>query len=249
MRKGAQAPVRAGITVLLLAALVGGGACVLPSCGYAPQACAAVSAQQPAPSSLADVDVPEYSGDPSVALARTSGLDPAEAPVSLSMPELDDLGRPGAVSITASPQTMPAEGAERGSIGMIKPTGWRTVRDDSIDGKYLYNRCHLVAWCLSELNAEPRDLITGARYMNVQGMLPYEEEVARYIERTGGSVYYRVTPDFRGDDLVARGVRIQALSLSGDGVGSPEVDFDVYCYNVQPGFAIDYATGAAQKVE
>lgn len=189
-------------------------------------------------------DIPVYSGEPSVALGASSGLDPANAPEGVDLPDLDALGRPGAVSATVTPSTMPADGEERGSIGMIKPTGWHTVRDDSIDGKYLYNRCHLVAWCLSGLNVEERNLVTGTRYMNVEGMLPYEELVASYVERTGGSVFYKVTPDFRGDELVARGVRIQALSLGDDGAA---IDLDVYCHNVQPGYSIDYATGAAAR--
>lgn len=195
-------------------------------------------------SSLAAADIPAYTGEPSVALGASSGLDPADASEGVDLPDLDALGRPGAVSATVTPSTMPADGEERGSIGMIKPTGWHTVRDDSVDGKYLYNRCHLVAWCLSGLNAEERNLVTGTRYMNVEGMLPYEEFVASYVERTGGSVFYRVTPDFRGDELVARGVRIQALSL---GDGGAAIDLDVYCHNVQPGYSIDYATGDAAR--
>lgn len=127
---------------------------------------------------------------------------------------------------------------------MVKPSGWHTVRDDSLDGKYLYNRCHLIAWCLSGMNAEKRNLITGTRYMNVEGMLPYETQVASYIERTGNSVLYKVTPDFRDNELVARGVRIQAQSVDGQ---DDELSFDVYCYNVQPGYALDYLTGAASK--
>lgn len=190
-------------------------------------------------SGLADV-APAYEGEPSVALSPTSGLAAEDAPASVVLPELDSLGRPGSVEITVSADTLPAEGEERGSIGMVKPTGWHTVRDDSIDGRYPYNRCHLIAWCLSGLNAEARNLITGTRYMNVEGMLPYETQVAQHVRSTGGRVYYKVAPDFRGEDLVARGVRIQALSLDDDGVG---VDLDVYCHNVQPGYEIDYATG------
>ena len=128
---------------------------------------------------------------------------------------------------------------------MVRPSGWHTVRDDSLDGKYLYNRCHLVAWCLSGLNAEKRNLITGTRYMNVEGMLPYEMRVTDFIFAGGGRVYYKVTPDFRDGELVARGVRIQAYSLADKG---KRIDFDVYCYNVQPGYGIDYATGEATKV-
>ena len=102
-------------------------------------------------------------------------------------------------------ETAPERGEKRGSIGMVRPSGWHTVRDDSLDGKYLYNRCHLVAWCLSGLNAEKRNLITGTRYMNVEGMLPYEMRVSDFIFAGGGRVYYKVTPDFRDGELVARG--------------------------------------------
>lgn len=194
--------------------------------------------------SLVDL-VPTYEGDPTVALGSTSGLAADDAPVSVALPGLDSLGRPGMVEMTVTPDTLPEDGEERGSIGMVKPTGWHTVRDDSIDGRYLYNRCHLIAWCLSGLNAETRNLITGTRCMNVEGMLPYETLVAQHVEQSGGSVYYRVTPDFRDDDLVARGVRIQALSLDDGGAA---VNLDVYCYNVQPGYEIDYATGEACSV-
>lgn len=188
--------------------------------------------------------VPTYEDKPSVTLNTTSGLAAENAPNSIVLPELDSLGRPGTVEMTVTADTLPAEGEERGSIGMVRPTGWHTVRDDSIDGRYLYNRCHLIAWCLSGLNAEPRNLITGTRYMNVEGMLPYETLVASHVKKSGGSVYYRVTPDFRGDDLVARGMRIQALSLDDDGLA---VNLDVYCYNVQPSYEIDYATGEAMS--
>lgn len=189
--------------------------------------------------------VPAYEGEASVTLNTTSGLAAENAPDSIVLPELDSLGRPGTVEMTVTADTLPAEGEERGSIGTVRPTGWHTVRDDSIDGHYLYNRCHLIAWCLSGLNAEPRNLITGTRCMNVEGMLPYETLVADHVEKSGGSVYYRVTPDFRGDDLVARGVRIQALSLDD---GGHAVNLDVYCYNVQPAYEIDYATGEASPV-
>lgn len=158
--------------------------------------------------------------------------------------ELDSLGRCGTVEMVVTPDTMPAEGERRGSIGMVKPSGWHTVRDDSLDGKYLYNRCPLIAWCLSGMNAEERNLITGTRYMNVEGMLPYETQVASYIERTGNSVLYKVAPDFRDNELMARGVRIQAQSVDSK---DDELSFDVYCYNVQPGYALDYLTGAASK--
>lgn len=188
--------------------------------------------------------IPDYTGLASVVLSDGSGLDISDFPSETVLSELDSLGRCGTVEMVVTPDTMPAEGERRGSIGMVKPSGWHTVRDDSLDGKYLYNRCHLIAWCLSGMNAEERNLITGTRYMNVEGMLPYETQVASYIERTGNSVLYKVTPDFRDNELMARGVRIQAQSVDSQ---DDELSFDVYCYNVQPGYALDYLTGAASK--
>lgn len=192
------------------------------------------------------ISIPKYTGNPSVALSDTSGLSAKSAPSNPVLPDLDPTGRCGSVEMVVSLETAPARGKKRGSIGMVKPSGWHTVRDDSLDGKYLYNRCHLVAWCLSGLNAEKRNLITGTRYMNVEGMLPHEMQVSDFIFAGGGRVYYKVTPDFRDGELVARGVRIQAYSLADKG---KSIDFDVYCYNVQPGYKIDYATGEATKVK
>lgn len=192
------------------------------------------------------ISIPEYAGNPSVTLSDTSGLSPKSAPDDPILPNLDSSGRCGAVEMVVSLETAPPRGEKRGSIGMVKPSGWHTVRDDSLDGKYLYNRCHLIAWCLSGMSAEKRNLITGTRYMNVEGMLPYETKVSDFIFAGGGRVYYRVTPDFRTGELVARGVRIQAYSLADRG---KSIDFDVYCYNVQPGYRIDYATGKAAKVK
>lgn len=186
------------------------------------------------------ISIPEYAGNPSVTLSDSSGLSPKSAPSDLVLPDLDSSGRCGSVEMVVSLETAPTRGEKRGSIGMVKPSGWHTVRDDSLDGKYLYNRCHLVAWCLSGMNAEKRNLITGTRYMNVEGMLPYEMEVSDFLFAGGGRVYYKVTPDFRKGELVARGVRIQAYSLADNG---KSIDFDVYCYNVQPGYTIDYTTG------
>lgn len=191
------------------------------------------------------LSIPEYNGNPSVVLSDTSGLSDKSAPSDPILTGLDSSGRCGSVEMVVSLETAPARGEKRGSIGMVKPSGWHTVRDDSLDGKYLYNRCHLIAWCLSGLNAEKRNLITGTRYMNVEGMLPYEMQVSDFIFAGGGRVYYKVTPDFRDGELVVRGVRIQAYSLADKG---KSIDFDVYCHNVQPGYRIDYATGEATKV-
>lgn len=152
---------------------------------------------------------------------------------------LDELGRCGTTFACVGEETMPTE--KRGSIGMVKPTGWHTVRyDDLVEGKYLYNRCHLIGYQLSGENANEQNLITGTRYLNVTGMLPFENEIADYVEETGCHVLYRVTPIFQGDDLVARGVLMEASSLEDDG---EDLEFCIFAYNVQPGVYIDYATG------
>ena len=134
---------------------------------------------------------------------------------------------------------MPTE--ERGSIGSVKPTGWQTAKYDFVDGKYLYNRCHLIGYQLTAENANKQNLITGTRYLNVTGMLPFENLVADYIHETGNHVLYRVTPIFGGTDLLASGVLMEAWSVEDDGDG---VCFNVYCYNVQPGVVIDYSDGS-----
>lgn len=134
---------------------------------------------------------------------------------------------------------MPTE--ERGAIGSVKPTGWHTVKYNGIvDGNYLYNRCHLIAYCLTAENTNKKNLITGTRYMNTQGMLPYETKVAQYVEQTANHVLYRVTPVFEGNNLVASGVLMEAYSVEDEGKG---ISFCVYCYNVQPGITIHYKTG------
>ena len=154
--------------------------------------------------------------------------------------ELDALGRCGPAYANVCRELMPAE--ERGAIGMVKPSGWHTVKYDCVDGKYLYNRCHLIGYQLTGENAEERNLITGTRYLNIQGMLPFEDLVADYVQDTGNHVLYRVTPVFEGTDLLARGVRMEGWSVEDNGAG---VCFDVFCYNVQPGVAIDYADGSS----
>ncbi len=152
--------------------------------------------------------------------------------------ELDYLSRCGVAFSCIGKDIMPT--GERGEIGQVKPTGWKTAKYDFVDGKYLYNRCHLIGWQLTGENANNRNLITGTRYMNVQGMLPFENMVDDYIEETGNHVLYRVTPLFKGNELVARGVQIEAYSVEDDGDG---ICFNVYCFNVQPGVKIDYKTG------
>lgn len=156
--------------------------------------------------------------------------------------ELDRLGRCGVAMACIGQELMPTE--DRGSIGQVKPSGWQTVKYDCVDGKYLYNRCHLIGYQLTGENANEKNLITGTRYLNVTGMLPFENLVADYVKETGNHVLYRVTPQFEGDDLVATSVRMEAWSVEDAGDG---VCFDVLCYNVQPGIVIDYATGNSHE--
>lgn len=151
---------------------------------------------------------------------------------------LDRLGRCGVVHACVGKDIMPTE--ERGSIGMVKPTGWHTVKYDCVDGKYLYNRCHLIGFQLTGENANEENLITGTRYMNVTGMLPFENMVADYVKETGNHVMYRVTPLYKGNNLLAHGVQMEAYSVEDDGDG---ICFNVFVYNVQPQITIDYATG------
>jgi len=157
---------------------------------------------------------------------------------------LDKLGRCGVTMACIGEDIMPT--GERGEIGQVKPTGWVTAKYDFVDGKYLYNRCHLIGWQLTGENANEQNLITGTRYMNVDGMLPFENMVDDYIEETGNHVLYRVTPIFKGNELVARGVTIEAYSIEDNGEG---ICFNVYCYNNQPGVEIDYATGKSWTIE
>ena len=157
---------------------------------------------------------------------------------------LDSLGRCGVAYANIGVDLMPTE--ERGSIGQVKPTGWHTVRYDCVDGEYLYNRCHLIGYQLSGENANECNLITGTRYLNVEGMLPFENLVHDYVEETENHVLYRVTPIYEGDNLVASGVQMEALSVEDSGEG---VCFNVYVYNCQPGVTFDYATGESWLTE
>ncbi len=155
--------------------------------------------------------------------------------------ELDSLGRCTAAFACIGTDLMPTE--ERGSIGKVKPTGWQTVKYKNVDGNYLYNRCHLIGYQLTAENANIKNLITGTRYLNVEGMLPFEDAVADYIKETDNHVLYRVTPRFNKNELVARGVQIEAESVEDNGKG---ISFNVYCYNNQPGITIDYSTGKSK---
>ena len=186
-------------------------------------------------------DVPEFSGEPYVVINDNEPSFPAEDFTSEGFEEyspLDDLGRCGVAYANVGLETMPTE--ERGSISNVKPTGWKSVQYDFVDGKSLYNRCHLIGFQLTGENANRQNLITGTRYMNVDGMLPFENLVADYVKETENHVLYRVTPIFEGDNLVASGVQMEAQSVEDKGEG---VCFNVYVYNNQPGVTIDYATG------
>lgn len=186
-------------------------------------------------------EIPEYAGEPYIEI---QGNEPDFSREELTgepferYSELDALGRCGEAFANVGTETMPQE--TRAPIGRIKPTGWHSVRYDNVEGRYLYNRCHLIGFQLTAENANEKNLITGTRAMNVDGMLPFEDMVADYVKETDNHVLYRVTPDFKGDDLVASGVQMEALSVEDEGEG---VRFNVYVYNEQPGIIIDHATG------
>ncbi len=158
--------------------------------------------------------------------------------------ELDALGRCGVTMACIGTDIMPTE--DRGSIGSVKPSGWQSVKYDIVDGKYLYNRCHLIGFQLAGENANKCNLITGTRFLNIEGMLPFENMVADYVKETENHVLYRATPLFSGDDLVAEGVLLEGWSVEDGGEG---ICFCVYAYNAQPGIGIDYATGDSWELE
>lgn len=187
--------------------------------------------------------VEDYSGSPYVLVNNNEPYFTSEEITSDSFEDyskFDSLGRVGTAFACLGKETMPSAGEKRGSISSVYPTGWKQNKYDFISGKYLYNRCHLIGWQLSAENANERNLMTGTRDFNVYGMLVWEEIVAEYIKQTGNHVMYRVTPEFRGDNLLANGVYIEALSVEDDGEG---IKFNVYCYNVQDGVSINYADG------
>lgn len=197
------------------------------------------------PASVSEQDIPVFSGEPYVVLndnmPEFEEWDSTEAFEAYS--ELDELGRCQAAYANICLDIMPTE--PRGEIGMVKPSGWHTVKYDFVDGKYLFNRCHLIGYQLSGENANERNLITGTRYMNVEGMLPFENLVADYVEQTMNHVLYRVTPVYDGDNLVADGVKMEGWSVEDEGEG---ICFSVFVYNCQPGVVIDYATGESRAV-
>ena len=187
-------------------------------------------------------EIPEYSGAPYAEINENIpffSTDDLTTEAYEKYGETDALGRCTAAEACVGPETMPEE--EREDVREIYPTGWHSVRYAGIDRDFLYNRCHLIGFQLTGENANERNLITGTRYMNVEGMLPRENAVASYIRATGHHVIYRVTPVFEGRNLLASGVLMEAKSVE-----DPEVMFCVYCYNVQPGIEIDYSTGASR---
>ncbi len=194
---------------------------------------------------IAPASIPAYSGSPYITINNNiPNFTDAEITATTfeNYPVLDSLGRCGACTACVGKEIMPTE--DREPIGAVKPTGWRQDKYPGIvdsDPPYLYNRCHLLGFQLTAENANERNLITGTRYMNVEGMLPFENMVADYVKSTGNHVMYRVTPVFVGNNLLASGVEMEARSVEDGGKG---VCFHVYVYNVQPGIAIDYATGA-----
>lgn len=155
--------------------------------------------------------------------------------------DLDVLGRCGVAFANIGEDIMPKEA--RGEIGMVKPSGWQIAKYDFVDGKYLYNRCHLIGFQLAGENANPKNLITGTRYLNVDGMLPFENQIAEYVKKTNKHVLYRVTPIFKDKNLVASGVQMEAESVEDRG---KSICFNVYVYNNQPGVEIDYKTGKSK---
>lgn len=196
---------------------------------------------------LDEAELPEYTGEPVI---EVNGNEPNFTAEDLDGPSeyysnLDSLGRCGVTMAIVGEETMPTE--EREDISEVHPSGWQaTFYDDIVPDQNIYNRCHLIGFQLAGENANERNLITGTNYLNHEGMLPYENEVADYVWETGNHVLYRVTPVFVGDELMARGVHMEAKSVEDGGTG---VSFNVYCFNVQPGLEIDYETGESWRVE
>ncbi|HHV12418.1 MAG TPA: hypothetical protein GXX75_19270 [Clostridiales bacterium] len=190
-------------------------------------------------------NIPEYSGEAYVAIGDNNPSFQKEdmtAESFESYSDLDELGRCGVAFANVGIDLMPTQ--ERGSIGQVKPSGWQTVKYDNVDGKYLYNRCHLVGYQLTAENANEKNLITGTRYLNIEGMLPFENMIADYVKETENHVLYRVTPIFEEENLVASGVQMEGYSVEDEGEG---ICFNVYAYNVQPGIIIDYLNGESRR--
>lgn len=261
-------PSRAALRMLAILLLIGCLGIFLPGCESSPseaslqadvqvstqadpqtpaaetQAPAETPAANPTAPVIDPADIPAYAGEPYVILRDNvpEFTDADLTAVSFEQySDLDALGRCGVAYACVGADLMPTE--ERGSIGQVKPSGWHTVKYDCVDGNYLYNRCHLIGYQLTAENANTENLITGTRYLNVEGMLPFENLVADYVRETGNHVLYRVTPIFTGENLVASGVHLEAESVEDKG---ESILFNVYCYNVQPGVEIDYASGESR---
>lgn len=192
-------------------------------------------------------DIPTYTGENYVIINNNNPNFTEEELTTESYEyysDLDSLGRCGIVTANISKELMPTE--ERGSICMIKPTGWHTVKYDNVDGKYLYNRCHLIGYQLTGENANEKNLITCTRQMNTKGMLSFENQVADYIKATNNHVLYRVTPIFEGNNLLASGIILEAESVEDKGEG---IKIHVYIYNVQDGIKINYLNGESEQIK
>ncbi len=189
--------------------------------------------------------IPSYSGNPYIVINNNKPYFSNDEITDQSFEfysDLDSLGRCQYSVASIGQDLMPKE--KRGSIGQVKPSGWNTVKYDTVDGKYLYNRCHLIGYQLTAENANTKNLITGTRYLNIEGMLPFENMVADYVKETNYHVMYRVTPIFKDDELVARGVLMEGYSVEDQGEG---IEFCIYAYNVQPNVNIDYKTGKSSS--
>ncbi len=190
-------------------------------------------------------NIPKYSGAAYVALEDNNPSFQKEDLTTVSFEtysDLDELGRCSVAFANVGIDLMPTK--DRGSIGQVKPSGWQTVKYDNVDGKYLYNRCHLIGFLLTAENANEKNLITGTRYLNIEGMLPFENMIADYVKETKNHVLYRVTPIFKGENLLASGVQMEGYSVEDKGEG---ICFNIYAYNVQPGITIDYLNGESKR--
>ena len=189
--------------------------------------------------------IPAFSGDAYVVIDENKPSFTADEITTSSFEqysELDRFGRCGVAIACCGKDLMPRPDEDRGSISSVTPSGWIQAKYDFVDGTYLYNRCHLIGWQLTAENANEKNLITGTRYLNIEGMLPFENMVADYIKETGNHVMYRITPIYNGNDLLPCGVQMEGYSVEDNGEG---ISFNVYCYNVQPGVTINYATGSS----
>ncbi|MCM1528837.1 MAG: DNA/RNA non-specific endonuclease [Alistipes sp.] len=200
---------------------------------------------EPVPAAEFDIEkTPAFSGEPYIVVNDNQPYFSEEEKTTVSFElysELDQLGRCGTAYACIGTDIMPTE--KRGEIGSVKPSGWHSVKYDNVDGKYLYNRCHLIGYQLSGENANVQNLITGTRYLNTEGILPFENMTADYIKATQHHVLYRVTPVFEGDNLLCTGVLMEGLSVEDD-----DICFNVFCYNAQPDIRIDYSSGDSESL-